>query len=87
MTRLGAGRDGVYVPYRDKLLLFSEIFKPALRPTRHPVQWVQRFLSVGVKRLGREGNHSSPSATKAKNEWRSTSPLSTCFHRMDRDSC
>ena len=54
MTRLGAGRAGGYVPYRDKLSLFSEIFKRALGPTRQPLQWVRRFLSVGVKRLGRE---------------------------------
>jgi hypothetical protein len=33
-----------------------------LGPTQPPIQWVPRVLSPGVKRLGREADHSPPSS-------------------------
>jgi len=32
----------------------------ALRNTQPPTQWVAGALSLGVKRLGREADHSAP---------------------------
>jgi hypothetical protein len=34
----------------------------------HPIQWVQEDLSLGVKRPGREADHSPPSTAEVK-EW------------------
>jgi hypothetical protein len=38
-------------------------------PTQPPIQWVPAALSVGVKRPGREVDHSLPSSAKVKNAW------------------
>jgi len=39
-----------------------------LGPTQPPIQWVTRALSLGVKRLWREADHSPPSSAEIK-EW------------------
>jgi hypothetical protein len=38
----------------------------ALKPTQPPIQWVPGALSVGVKRPGREADHSPPSGAEVK---------------------
>jgi hypothetical protein len=40
----------------------------ALGPTQPPIQWVSGVISLGVKRSGREADHSHPSSAEAK-EW------------------
>jgi hypothetical protein len=35
-------------------------------PTQPPIQWVPGTLSLGVKRLGREADHSPPSSAEVK---------------------
>jgi hypothetical protein len=42
-------------------LLYTTASKPALGPTQPPIQWVPGALSLGVKRQGREADHSPPS--------------------------
>jgi hypothetical protein len=42
-------------------------------PTQPPIQWVPEALSLGVKRLGREADHSPPSSAEVKNAWNYTS--------------
>jgi hypothetical protein len=42
--------------------------RTALGPTQPPIQWVLRALSLGVKRPGREADHSPPSSVEVK-EW------------------
>jgi hypothetical protein len=37
-------------------------------PTQPPIQWVPGALSLGVKRPGREADHSPPSSAEVK-EW------------------
>jgi hypothetical protein len=49
--------------------------RPALGPTQPPTQWVQGAVSLGVKRLEREADHSPPSNAEVKNEWSYTSTL------------
>jgi hypothetical protein len=39
-----------------------------LGPTQCPIQWVPRALSPGVKRPGREADH-SPTRAEVKNTW------------------
>jgi hypothetical protein len=43
------------------------VYKTALEPAHPPSQWVQGALSLGVKRSGREADHSSPSSAEV--EW------------------
>jgi hypothetical protein len=47
--------------------------RTALGPTQPPIQWVPGALSLGVKRPGREADHSSPSSAEVKNAWSYTS--------------
>jgi hypothetical protein len=55
------------------IFLFTIVSKPALGPTQLLIQWLPRALSLGVKRPGREAQHSPPSSGKVKNVWRYTS--------------
>jgi hypothetical protein len=55
------------------IFLFTTVSRPALGPTQPPIQWVPGVLSLGVKRLGREADHSPPSSTEVKNAWSYTS--------------
>jgi hypothetical protein len=41
--------------------------RTALGSTQPPIQWVPGALSLGVKRPGREADHSPPSNTEVKN--------------------
>jgi hypothetical protein len=51
----------------------TTVSRTALVPTRPPIQWVQGSLSLGLKRPGREADHSPPSSPEVKNAWRYTS--------------
>jgi hypothetical protein len=55
------------------IFLFTIASRTALGSTQPPIQWVPGALSLGVKWPGHEANHSPPSSSEAKNEWRSTS--------------
>jgi hypothetical protein len=48
------------------IFLFTTASRTALGPTQPPIQWVPRVLSLGVKRLGREADHSPPSSAEVK---------------------
>jgi hypothetical protein len=41
-------------------------FRTVLGPTQPPVQWVPGALYLGIKRLGREANHSPPASAEVK---------------------
>jgi hypothetical protein len=45
----------------DIIVLFPTASRPALGPTQPPIEWVPGALSRGVKRPGREADHSPPS--------------------------
>jgi hypothetical protein len=47
-------------------ILFITVSGTALGPTQSPIQWIPGALSLGVKRLGREADHSPPSNAKVK---------------------
>jgi hypothetical protein len=55
------------VPGRGKIFLFSIASSPVLGPTQPTIQWVSRSLSSGLKRPGREADHSPPSTAEVKN--------------------
>jgi hypothetical protein len=56
--------------------LLSTLFRSALGSTQPPIQWVPGALSPGVKRPGREVDHSHPTSAEVKKIWiyTSTSP-------------
>jgi hypothetical protein len=48
------------------IILFTIVSRPALGPTHPPSQWVPGALSLGVKRPGREADHSPPSSAEVE---------------------
>jgi hypothetical protein len=48
------------------IFLFNTMSRPALGPTRSPIQWVLGALSQGVKQLGHEAGHWPPSSAKVR---------------------
>jgi hypothetical protein len=48
------------------IFLFSTTSRMALGPTQPPIQWVPGALSLGVKWLGHEVDHSLPSSAEVK---------------------
>jgi hypothetical protein len=56
-------------------IFFTTASRAALGPTQPPIQWVPEVLSLGLKRPGREADHSPPSSAKVKI---STPPV--CLH-------
>jgi hypothetical protein len=48
------------------IFLFITGSRTALGPTQPPIQWVLGVPSLGVKRPGREADHSPPSITEVK---------------------
>jgi hypothetical protein len=55
------------------IFLFTAASRPALGPTQPPIKWVSQTLPLGVKRLGREADHSPPTSAEVKNAWSYTS--------------
>jgi hypothetical protein len=60
-------------PGRVMNFLFSTSCRLALGTTQSPIQWVPGDLSPGVKRPGREADHSPPIIAKVKKMWIYTS--------------
>jgi hypothetical protein len=55
------------------IFLFATASRMALGPTQPPIQWVLAALSLGVKWLGHETDHSPPYSAEVKNAWSCTS--------------
>jgi hypothetical protein len=74
----GYGMDGRgSIPGRSKNFFHSTASRPALGFTHHHIQRVPRAIPRGVKRLGRDADHSHPSRAEVKNAWsyNSTPPM------------
>jgi hypothetical protein len=65
--------------------------RTALGPTQPPIQWVSGVLSLGVKRPGREADHSLPSSAEVRNAWSYTYTPQYAFMALclvkHRDNC
>jgi hypothetical protein len=48
------------------IFLLTTASRTALGSTQPPIEWVPGALSLGVKRLGREADHSPPSSAEVK---------------------
>jgi len=55
------------------IFLFTTTSRTALGLTQPTIQWVLEILSLGVKRLGLEADHSPASIAEVKNAWSYTS--------------
>jgi hypothetical protein len=75
VTRVGYGLDDQgSIPGRSEdFFLFTAVSRQALGPTQPPINWVPGALSSGIKRPGREADHSPLTSAEAKNEWSYTS--------------
>jgi hypothetical protein len=64
--------------------IFATASRPALGLTHPPIQWEPGPLTLVLKRLGREADHSLPSSAEVKNAWSYTSipliPLNGVVH-------
>jgi hypothetical protein len=62
---LGYGLDDWVLGFDSRrglgIIFFTTASRTALGPTQPPIQWVPGALSLGVKRPGREADHSPPS--------------------------
>jgi hypothetical protein len=67
----GLDNRGVSVlsPGRVKNFLFSTLVRLAQGSTQPPIQCVLGTLSPGVKRLGREADHSPPASAEVQKMW------------------
>jgi hypothetical protein len=61
---------GVQVPVGSRIFSTSRL---VLGSTQPPIQWVLGALSPGVKRPGREADHSPPTSAEVKKMWTYTS--------------
>jgi hypothetical protein len=59
---------------RQEILLYSTVSRQAVEPTQPPIQQVSGALSLGVKKLGHEADHSPPSNSAVKSDG-ATTPL------------
>jgi hypothetical protein len=55
---------GFRVLVRAGNFFFTTVSRPVLGPTQPPVQWASGSLSLGLKRPGREADHSPPSVAE-----------------------
>jgi hypothetical protein len=61
------------------IFLFTTVSTPALGPIQPPIRWVSGTLSLGIKRPGREADHSPLSSAEVKNAWSYTSTPQYAF--------
>jgi hypothetical protein len=47
------------------ICLFTTVSRTTLGPTQPPIQWIPGAVSLGIKRQGREADHSPPSSAEA----------------------
>jgi hypothetical protein len=80
VTRLRARWLGFNSRQRQRPFLFAIASEPSLGPTQHPIKWVPKALSLGVKWPGREADHSSPSNAEVKNAFSCTSTTPIRHH-------
>jgi hypothetical protein len=75
----GTGKGQNLRPGEVKNFLFSTSSRPVLGPIQPPIQWVPGAISRGIKRPGREADHSPPTSAKVKKMWIYTSPPPYAF--------
>jgi hypothetical protein len=82
-TGYGLNDRGVRVRVAVGSRIFSTPSRPTLGSAQPPIQWVQGALSPGVKRPGREADHSPPSSAEIKEMWIYTSTPTPSWHSAE----
>jgi hypothetical protein len=82
VTRLWAGCSWFDTWQELGVFLFTTVSRLALGPTQPPIKWVLGILSLGVKWLLCEADHTLPSSTEVMNAQTYTSAPLICFHGM-----
>jgi hypothetical protein len=77
--RAGRPRGRSSNPGRVKNFLLSTSSRPVRGPTQPPIQWVPGAISPGVKRLGRESDHTPPTTAEVMKTWIYTSTPQYAF--------
>jgi hypothetical protein len=67
--RAGRPRGRSSSPHRGRNFLFSMLSRPVFGSTKPPIQWTPWALSAGVKRQGREADHSPATNAEIKKTW------------------
>jgi len=57
---------------REEIILFVSAYRPTLGSTQPRIQRVPGFISLGIKRPGREADKLPPYSAEVKNTWRYT---------------
>jgi hypothetical protein len=65
-----------------RIFLFTPASRTALGPTQPHIQWVAGVPFLGVKRPGREDDHSPPSSAEVKKAWSYTTTPPIRLHGM-----
>jgi hypothetical protein len=68
-TDYGLDGRGVGVRFPVGPRIFSTPYRRAVSPTQHLTKWVPGALSPGVKRQGRDADHSPPTSAQVKKMW------------------
>jgi hypothetical protein len=63
----GVGGQGSITGRGKEIFLYTTASRPALGPTLLSIQWVLGIIFPGVKRPGREADHSPPFSAEVKN--------------------
>lgn len=84
VTRLRAGRYGVWIPLWDRDPSLLRNVQTGSASTQSPIQCVPGFHRW-VMRPARQVNQSSPSGVDVKNEWMYTFTPHVCLRSLDRD--
>jgi hypothetical protein len=79
VTRLRAGRSRFYSRRGLGIFHSATASRPVLGPTQLHTQGVPWVLSLGIKRPGREADHSHQSSAAVMNTWNYTSAPSFAF--------
>jgi hypothetical protein len=53
----------------QEFFLFSKIYRLVHGPTQPPIQWVWPALSMRLKQMGSENEHSPPFSAEFENAW------------------
>jgi hypothetical protein len=79
VTLVRAGRRGCDSRQGQRFILLVTASRLTLGPTQPPIQWVPGALSLGLKRPGRETDHSFPFSAEVKSAWSYTSTIPFVF--------
>jgi len=77
--RAGNPRNRGSTTGRSKRFVSSPAFRLVLEPNQPLIRWIPKDLSPGLKRPGRDSDHSIQSNAEVKKDWSNTYSCPTCL--------